>query len=116
MAVVLPFIGYGIFRLVAGSSPVGSRRCVLAAALAGYFGLVVASLAAGLEFGLQPLLHQGADGHALYCPYGMNVAVPAMVLEHLLVFGWVEAVVTAGVVAYLAKHSPEMLKGKGEVS
>jgi cobalt/nickel transport system permease protein len=113
MAVVLPMVGYRVYRLVAGGSPVDSKRRVFAAGLAGYVGLVAASFFAGVEFGLQPLLHQTAEGHALYCPYGLNVAVPVMLGEHLLVFGWVEAFVTGGVVAYLGKHASEMLKEGG---
>ena len=72
-------------------------------------GIVVASLFAGVEFGLQPLLHHTAEGQALYCPYGLKIAVTAMVGEHLLVFGWIEAIVTALVVKYLQKHEPELL-------
>ena len=40
---------------------------------------------------------------------GFKIAVPAMAGEHLLVFGWVEAIVTAGVVKYLQKQAPELL-------
>jgi len=60
---------------------------------------------------LQPLLHHTTNGQALYCPYGLKVTVPAMLGEHLLVFGWVEAVVTALVVKYLIKTAPELLEG-----
>jgi len=69
----------------------------------------VAALLAGIEFGLQPLLHHTANGQALYCPYGLNVAVPAMAGEHLLIFGWVEAVVTALVIKFLQKHDTDLL-------
>ena len=69
----------------------------------------MAALCAGVEFGLQPHLCHTAAGQALYCPYGLRIAVPAMSGEHLLVFGWVEALVTAMVVKYLQKHAPELL-------
>ncbi|PIQ87826.1 MAG: cobalamin biosynthesis protein CbiM, partial [Candidatus Omnitrophica bacterium CG11_big_fil_rev_8_21_14_0_20_43_6] len=49
------------------------------------------------------------SGQALYCPYGLNVAVPVMLGEHLLIFGWVEAIVTAMAVKYMQKHSSELL-------
>jgi cobalt/nickel transport system permease protein len=39
MAVVMPFVGWGVYRLVAGSSPAQSRRQWLGAALGGYAGL-----------------------------------------------------------------------------
>lgn len=113
MAVVLPFVGYGVYRLLSGTAPRDSRRRVLAAGVAGYVGIVVASLFAGVEFGLQPLLHHTAEGQALYCPYGLKIAVPAMVGEHLLIFGWVEAIVTALVVKYLQKHEPDLLGQEG---
>lgn len=113
MAIVLPFVGYVVYRLIAGGSLVDSKRRIIAAGIGGYVGICTAAAVAGVEFGLQPLLQQSADGHALYCPYGLSVAVPAMLGGHALVFGWVEALVTAGVVAYLGKHSPEMLTEGG---
>jgi len=110
MAVVLPFTGYGVYRLLAGGSPLASPRRIFAAGVAGYVGICAAAALAGVEFGLQPLLHHTAEGQALYCPYGFSIAVPAMAGEHMLVFGWVEAVVTALVVRYLQKTSPELFE------
>lgn len=111
MAFVLPFVGYYTYRLVSGSSPAGSMNRVVAAGVAGYVGVNAAAFFAGLEFGLQPLLHHTAEGQALYCPYGLNVAIPAMMGEHLLIFGFVEAVVTALVIKYLQKQDPSLLEG-----
>jgi cobalt/nickel transport system permease protein len=110
MAFVLPVVGYGVYRLLSGKSAVTSGRRVIAAAIAGYVGLVAASLFASIEFGIQPLLHRTASGQALYCPYGLSVTIPAMVGEHLLIFGWVEAIATAAVVKFLQKQEPELLK------
>ena len=109
MAVVIPFVGYYTYRLIAGAGRAASNRRVIAAGVAGYIGINVAALFAGVEFGLQPHLCHTAAGQALYCPYGLGIAVPAMAGEHLLVFGWVEALVTALVVKYLQKHAPELL-------
>lgn len=110
MAFVLPFVGYYVYKAISYNAAIDSSRRMIAAGIAGYLGLNVAALFAGIEFGLQPILHHTASGQALYCPYGLNIAVPAMVGEHLLVFGWVEAIVTALVVKYVAKQSPELLK------
>jgi cobalt/nickel transport system permease protein len=115
MAFVLPFVGYGIYRIISGNSPVTSVRRVIAAGIGGYIGLVVASLCAGIEFGIQPLLHHTASGQALYCPYGLNIAVPAMVGGHALIFGWVELLVTALVVKFLQIQEPSLLKTELEV-
>lgn len=109
MAVVLPFVSYGIYRLVAGQSPAASRRRLFAAGLAGYVGINVAAFTAGIMFGLQPLIAAGADGHPLYAPYPLHLAVPVMVGEHLALFGLVEAAVTALAVGYLARTEPELI-------
>lgn len=113
MAFILPFAGYYLYKWISGNCP-GKRR-VIAAGVAGYVALNLAALFTGIEFGLQPLLHHAVNGQALYCPYGLNVAVPIMAGEHLLFFGWVEAIVTALVVKYLQKQSPELLQ-ESEVS
>jgi cobalt/nickel transport system permease protein len=109
MAFVMPFAGYAIYKLISGNSPARSFRRSAAAGIAGYLGLVVASLCAGVEFGIQPHLHHTASGQALYCPYGLLVAIPGMVSGHALVFGWVEGIVTALVVRYLQSQNVEWL-------
>jgi len=111
MAFVLPFAGYYVYTLISSGSPSGSGRRVIAAGAGAYAGICVAALCAGIEFGLQPLLYHTANGQALYCPYGLNVAVPAMVVGHLLVFGWVEVIVTALAVKYLQKQNAVFFEG-----
>jgi len=113
MAFVLPFTGYYLYKALGYNASYNSHRRVLAAGIAGYVGINIAAICAGIEFGLQPLLHHTADGRALYCPYGLNVAVPAMAGEHLLIFGWVEAIVTALVVKYMQKQMPDFLRESG---
>ena len=110
MAVLLPFTAYGIYRLVAGGSAVGSKRRWIGAALGGYFGLNAAALVAGVELGLQPLLFHSAAGVPLYSPYPLHLAVPAMAFAHLTVAGPLEGVVTALVVRYLQTANPELLE------
>ena len=110
MAFVLPFAGYYIYKAISYNAPKDSNRRVIAAGIAGYVALNLAAGLTGFEFGIQPLLHKTASGQALYCPYGLNVALPVMLGEHLLVFGWVEAIVTALVIKYLQKQSPELLE------
>lgn len=110
MAFVLPFVGFGVYRLISGKSDITSFRRVVAAGIAGYVGLVAASFGASLELGIQSLLHHTASAQSLYCPYGLNIAIPAMVGEHALVFGWVELIVTAFVVKFLQKQEPALLR------
>jgi cobalt/nickel transport system permease protein len=111
MAFALPFAGYYIYKLISIGSEKRSIRRPIAAAIGAYFGLNAAAFLTGLEFGVQPLLHHAADGRSLYCPYGLNVTLPAMVLEHILIFGWVEAIVTFLVIKYLQKEDPSLISG-----
>jgi len=114
MAFVEVFAGYYIYKAISGSSTVISGRRVFAAAVAGYAALNIAALSTAVMFGIQPMLHKTASGQSLYCPYGFNVAIPAMSIEHLLVFGWVEAIITALVVKYLQKQDPALLEAGEE--
>jgi cobalt/nickel transport system permease protein len=111
MAVIMPFVGFYLYRLISGDRP-GGRRRIVASGVAAYVGMVAAAIAAGVEFGLQPLISHSATGQPLYAPYPLAVAVPAMALEHMLFFGPVEAVVTMGIVAVLARQDSPLLEMK----
>ena len=112
MAVVMPFTGWWTYRLLSRWLPTASPRHWLAAASAGYVGLNASALATGILFGIQPVLAHDAAGRALYCPFGLGLAVPAMTLEHLLLFGFVEAAVTGWAVAYFRRTAPDLLAGR----
>ena len=103
MAVVMPFVSYGVFRLLKGKSEDGLRLAV-AAFFSGYLGLFVAALFTAVELGIQPLIAMGADGRPLYAPYPLSVAIPAMAVEHLFLFGIVEGLATMLLLKYFLKH------------
>lgn len=109
MAFILPFVGYYIYKAISIKSAKDSIRRAVAASIGAFFGLTIAAFSTGVMFGLQPLLYHDADGKALYCPYGLNIAVPVMLGEHLLLFSWIEAVVTFLVIRYLQKEDPSLL-------
>jgi cobalt/nickel transport system permease protein len=44
-------------------------------------------------------------------PYPLSVAMPAMVLEHVLGFGFVEAIVTALIFSYIQRTDTSILFG-----
>ncbi|HWQ19123.1 MAG TPA: cobalt transporter CbiM [Methanotrichaceae archaeon] len=108
IAVVMPFSAYYLYRLISGSSDLNSSRRLAAAAIAGYVSLVLSAALVGFEFGIQPILQHDVSGMPLYMPYGLNVTMPAMVLEHLI-FGFVEALVTVLIFAYIRKTDPSLL-------
>lgn len=111
MAVAGVFAGYGVYRLIAGNSPVASARRWKAGAIAAYVSLNVSALLTAVQFGIQPILEKAPDGQPLYAPFPLAIAVPAMALEHLLLFGLVEAAVTALVIKYFQNNDPAMLNG-----
>ncbi|GCE30264.1 hypothetical protein KDA_57480 [Dictyobacter alpinus] len=108
MGIILPFTGYYAYRLIAGKTPLLSTRRIWAAGIGAYLGITAAALAVGIELGLQPLLFQ-SGGHALYSPYTMEVAIPAMLLSHAFGASLVEALVTALGMAYIQKNHPQYL-------
>jgi len=108
MAVVMPFVSYGVFKLIKGKSE-GGVRLVVSAFLSGYLGLLVAALFTALELGIQPLIATGADGRPLYAPYPLSVAIPAMAIEHLFPFGMVEGLVTVLLLKYFLKHEHDLV-------
>lgn len=116
MAVAMPFAAYYIYKLVSGNSAIASSRRVIAAALAGYISLTLAGALTGFMFGIQPLLHMGPNGVPLYMPYSLGVTMPAMVLEHALGFGFVEAIVTALIFAYIQRTDTSILYGEISLS
>ena len=109
MAVIMPFSAYYIYRLVSGNTEISSQRHVIGAAIAGYISLILAAGFTGFEFGIQPLLHTDANGVPLYMPYGLNIALPAMLLEHILGFAILEALITALIFAYIQRTDTSLL-------
>ena len=108
MAIILPFVGYGTYRVLAAGSPLLSTRRAVAAGVGAYAGITLAALAVGIELGIEPVLFS-QNGHALYSPYGLAEAVPALVISHLLGASIVEGLVTGLGMAYLQRRYPEYL-------
>lgn len=111
MAVVMPFVGYYAYRLFAGDAA-SERRKAISAGVAGYVSLTVAAISTAVMLGFQPLISHGADGRPLYAPYPLKIAVPAMALEHLLFFGFVEAIATALIVGYLSRTDASLVQDR----
>jgi cobalt/nickel transport system permease protein len=108
MAFVMPFAGYGIYRLVAGRSGILSKRSLTGIFLGSYAGINIAAFLTAVEFGLQPLLFKTAEGVPEYGFFPLSVSIPAIMTGHLLVAGPVEAAITVFAIAYLARFSPHI--------
>ena len=68
----------------------------------------------GILLGLQPILFSEA-GKPLYSPYGLEAAVPAMLIAHMFGASVVEAIITGLGVAYLQKRHPDLLESMKSV-
>ncbi|MDP1759505.1 MAG: cobalt transporter CbiM [Thermodesulfovibrionales bacterium] len=114
-------VGYGIYRLISkfkiqnskfkGKNPdVKNTRHLIGAGIGAYAGINLAAFLTAVELGIQPLLHAGADGRPLYSPFPLSITIPAIMLEHIFLFGIVEAVVTVSVLLYIKKSHPELIR------
>ncbi len=112
MGVVVPFVAYYAYKLISGNSAITSSTRIIAAAIAGWISLTMAALCAGFELGIQPILEYTAEGVPLYMPYTLSVTVPAMVLEYALVFGILEAAITAIIFAYIQRTDTSVFYGE----
>jgi cobalt/nickel transport system permease protein len=110
MAIVGSLTAFCVYRLIAWRAEITSLRRVVAAGLAGYAAINLAALCAAIEFGVQPMLFHDPSGAPLYAPYPLSISIPAMMLGHLTFAGLAELIVSAGVVGYLQRASPEILQ------
>jgi cobalt/nickel transport system permease protein len=110
IAIAGSLVAWGVYRLLAGASPLTSRRRMLAAGVAGYLAMNAAALLTALQLGIQPALFRDASGMPLYAPYPLWIAVPAMMIGHITIAGFAEGAITAGIVAYLQRAKPSLLQ------
>ena len=112
MAFIMPYTAYYIFKLSKKLIPNKAGE-QLGTFIGGYISVNMAALFAAIEFGIQPLLFKDASGLPLYSPYSLAISIPAMLLPHLLVVGFLEGIITLGAYNYIKKASPEIIyKGK----
>jgi cobalt/nickel transport system permease protein len=110
MALVMPMVGYGVYRALSRNVSLTAPRRALAAGIGGYVGLNASALCAAIELGVQPDLFKDANGGPLYAPFHVSQTIPAVALAHLVVAGAVEAVLTIGVVSYLQRANVPVLR------
>lgn len=103
MAFAEVMVGYGVYRLIGGKG--GGKRELFAAGAGSYISINVAAFLTALELGIQPILHRGLDGRPLYSPFPLTITVPAIMIEHITLFGFVEVAVTVLVLIYVRKKA-----------
>ena len=114
MAVIMPFVGYGVYRTLARRTSLTSPKRAVAAGVGAYLGINAAALAAAIEFGIQPDLFYklSASGAKipLYAPFHLSQSIPTMLFAHLVVAGVVDGALTFGVVVYLQRANLPLLR------
>ena len=111
MAFVLPFTAAIVFRALNSRLHDKSWGTSVSAIVSGWVGLCLAALCAAIEFGIQPMLFTNASGAPLYCPFPLSVAIPAMLIPHMLVAGVIEGVATAAIYGFIKKTAPSIIVG-----
>jgi len=104
MAVVIPFVAYGVFKITRGKSQ-SPVRINIAAFLAGYISLCTGAIVTAIELGIQPLIAVSPEGQSLNSPYSLSIALPVMAIENLLVFGIVEGLLTTLLFTYFYQNN-----------
>ncbi|MGQ9655747.1 MAG: cobalt transporter CbiM, partial [Thermodesulfobacteriota bacterium] len=119
MGLVGGMTGYLTYRIIASPSRSSNGahgavvrpkawREMVAAALAGYVAINASALFTALELGIQPLLHPGSP-NPQYFPYGLALALPAVMLPHLTAVGGLEAALTALVLGFVRRLQSKAL-------
>ena len=109
MGLVMSFVSYYVYKLLSTRAPLLSRRRWLAAAASAYIGLNVAALCCAIELGVQPILYHTTNGSPLYAPFPLSVTIPAMLISHMAVFGFVDAAATGFLVSYIMRSDPSII-------
>ncbi len=110
MAIAGSLVAYLVYRIIGFRAAITSARRIVAAGLAGYAAINVAALLAAIEFGIQPLFFHDPSGAPLYAPYPLTVSIPAMMIGHLTLAGFAELFISAGIVTYLQRTDPGLLR------
>ncbi len=111
IAFILPYVGYAVYSLIKNHTKSKNGEYI-GAAIGSYAGINAAALMTAVEFGIQPYLFHDASGQALYCPYGLDVSIPAMMIGHLTLFGLAEVIFTVAVLAFVNSTSPEIAQNQ----
>ena len=110
MAFILPYTGfylYKLFKKIFGKE--NNVREIISVFLASYIAINLAALFTSVELGIQPYLFKDTTGLPMYCPYGLDVSIPAIMVSHLLIAGIVEGLFTVGIYAFVKKTSPDLI-------
>lgn len=102
MAAIMPFAGYSLYNIITSKNN-STRTKLVASFFSAYFSINLAAFTVALLLGIQPLFFTDEKGTPLYCPFPLKITIPAMMGEHLLLFGFIEGLATVIVLRYIFK-------------
>lgn len=103
IAFVGSIAGYGLYRLF---SLFNLLPKPIAAGIASYLSLNLSGLIAAIELGLQSTIHSSTSS---YFPFPLKIAIPAVMIPHLIILGLIEATLTVLVFTIILKSQPGLL-------
>jgi cobalt/nickel transport system permease protein len=106
---VSSFVGYYSYKGLTSIITNNKKNKIIASGVAGYVSILSASLITGIILGIQPILSHTANGTPLYFPYSLTISVFSIFTEHLLIFGWVEGIITALAFGLLIKEKSPLI-------
>lgn len=100
-ALAVGLVGAGVMSLCMGLRGEGYQLPFVAAGA--FLAVVIPAILIALALGVQPAIAHREDGSPLFFPFGPEVAVPAILLPHLII-GILEALFTLAVWRYARKR------------
>ena len=103
MAIIMPFSGYAIYNFF---RKIGHNY--IGAGAGAFIGINIAAFFTAIELGIQPIIAT-SNGLPLYNPYPLSVTIPAMLIPHMAIAGWVEVFFTVVIYRFVNIASPDAI-------
>lgn len=108
IAIVMSFTGFYLYRFLTNIFR-SSKSKVICAMVSGYISLNIAAFLTAFILGIQPILYKNPSGQAIYFPYDLKTAIPAMMVGHLAIAGFAESFIAGFILSWIQKNQPQLL-------
>lgn len=106
MGVIMPYVGYSIYTtFIKKKNSIPFK--LLSSFVASYISIIFGAISVAILIGIQPILFKDENNLPLYSPFPIKIALPAMLIEHLFLFGFIEGIATVIILKYLLKFEEE---------
>ena len=98
-----------------GDGGILSLGANIGAGAGAFIGINIAAFFTAIELGIQPIIAT-SNGLPLYNPYPLSVTIPAMLIPHMAIAGWVEVFFTVVIYRFVNIASPDAIYTEKSVS